>query len=211
MRRILLGVLVLGATVLAVPAAQAASPDIFHGGCTWSSDSRPGDPGENLGYIGDLSTTTTPNGAPIAATVTCWLRVNGVEAAGTRFGYAGTGAQAGVNPISFYASNTDEIDLCYSVLVADNTTIEDTCFAIDPIQIPPQVVWDTVDSVFALVDQVEGCNASHDECSAICPPLQLLAGTYGPLTIGPDGDVSVADPLGLGLNPVYDCPPYGAS
>jgi hypothetical protein len=209
MRRILLVVLAFGATALVVPAAHAASPDRLQGGCTWTSESRPDATGENLGYIGDLSTTTDSNGTPIAATVTCWLRVNGVEAPGTRFGYAGTGAQAGINPISFYASNTEEIDLCYSVLFADNTTIEDACFAIDPIQIPPQVVWDTVDSVFALVDEVEGCNASHDECSAICPRLQLLAGAYGPVTIRPDGDVYVADPLGLGLNPVYECPPYG--
>jgi hypothetical protein len=28
------------------------------------------------------------------------------------------------------------------------------------------------------------------------------------VTGGPDGDVSALDPLGLGLNPAYDCPPY---
>lgn len=182
----------------------------MRGGCTWDSDSRPGTPsGENLGVIADRSVTTDANGRPLAATVTCWLAVNGVEAPGTRFGYAGTGVQAGANPITFYASNTDEVDLCYSVLFADNTTTGDWCFAVLTIQIPPQAVWDLLDAVFAAVNDAEGCNASHDECSPVCPRLQLLAGTYGPVTIGPDGDVSVADPLGVGLDsPVYNCPPY---
>jgi hypothetical protein len=141
--------------------------------------------------------------------VTCWLEVNGVEAPGTRFGYVGTGVQAGVNPMTYTASNTDDVELCESVLFGDNTTTGDTCFPIDDIQIPPQVLWDAVDTVFAVVNDAEGCNASHDECSVVCAQLPRLAGTYGPVTIGPDGDVYVADPLGLGLNRLYDCPPYG--
>jgi hypothetical protein len=45
----------------------------------------------------------------------------------------------------------------------------------------------------------------------ICPVLSHLAGNYpGGLSIHPDGDVYVPDPLGLGLNPVYDCPPVGS-
>jgi hypothetical protein len=213
MRRILLGVLALGTTTLVAPAAHAASPDIVHGGCTYNyagnatSLSTP-PPGELYGYIGDLSATTTSSGTPIAATVTCWIDVNGVEAPGTRFGYAGTGVQAGVNPITFTARNTDQIDICNSVLFGDNTTTDATCFAIDSIEIPPQVVWDALGTAFVVADEVEGCNASHDQCSAICAALPLFAGTYGPLTIGPDGDVDVTDPLGLGISRIYDCPPY---
>jgi hypothetical protein len=49
----------------------------------------------------------------------------------------------------------------------------------------------------------------------VCPQLQQIGsvtggGFAGVLWIASDGDVYVANPLGIGgLNPVYDCPPYG--
>jgi len=43
----------------------------------------------------------------------------------------------------------------------------------------------------------------------VCPELVAQAGDYGPVVVKPDGDVYVADPLVTGLNPLYDCPPYG--
>lgn len=212
MRLTLIGALALGASAFVVPTAHAVSPDVIHGGCTYDSATRPStDPGGNVGVIGDVSATTDASGKPIAATVSCWIDVNGVEAPGTRFGYAGTGVQVGANPITFATSNTDEIQLCTSVLFADNTTTGDECLVSDGPEFPPQVVWDEFDAVAGVIDAVEGCDASHQQCSVLCPRLELLAGSYGPVTIGPDGDVVVADPLGLGLNPLYDCPPYGGS
>jgi len=210
MRRALFAALAFGASAIVVPTAHAGSPDIVHGGCFFDTAAQPStQPGGNVGVIGDLSVTTDASGKPMAATVSCWLDVNGVEAAGTRFSYAGTGGQVGANPIQFFASNTDQIDLCTSVVFADNTTTGAECLVSDGPEIPPQVVWDEFDAVAGLIDAVEGCDASHQECSLLCPRLKLVAGSYGPLTIGPDGDVFVVDPLGLGLNPVYDCPPYG--
>jgi len=43
----------------------------------------------------------------------------------------------------------------------------------------------------------------------ICSVLKLFPGVYagGAVVIFDDGDIWVWDPLGLGLNPLYDCPP----
>lgn len=45
---------------------------------------------------------------------------------------------------------------------------------------------------------------------AICSVLKLFPGVhlFGAVVISEDGDIWVWDPLNLGLNPLYDCPPY---
>lgn len=193
MRRILLTVFTLGATGLAVPAAHAASPDVIHGGCAYTADDDTNNlssaPDKKVGVIYDVSATTDATGAPIAATVTCWLDVNGSEAPGTRFSYSGTGVQAGANPVTFTASyDASRVDLCYSVLFGDNTRTGE-CIATTDEKIPAQVFWDALDVASA----------------AGCLVLPLLPGTYGPVTIGPDGDVYLTDPLDVGFNPIYNC------
>jgi hypothetical protein len=69
---------------------------------------------------------------------------------------------------------------------------------------PPRIVTD-------ILDIVDG-DIYHAYVSVIdplvCPKLVGLAGTYGPVTIAPDGDVDVPDPLDLWDGPMYDCPPY---
>jgi hypothetical protein len=212
MRRILLAILTFGlafgGSAIVAPAAEAASSNVMHGGCFYDTDENDlVTGGQNVGVIGDLSVTTDSTGAPTDATVTCWVEVNYVEAPHTRFSYSGFGVQAGTDRISFTAEPWDLVRECQSVAYVDGTSEPATC---DPpvfIQLPPticegcsilEIVFDALNNVFiTYVDPV------------VCPVLVSLAGTYpGGVTIAPDGDVFVPDPLGLQPNPVYDCPPY---
>jgi hypothetical protein len=202
-KRVVLAAFALGATALAGPtAAGAAAPDVIHGGCGFNTDEQATlTGGQNVGVIYDLSVTTTGDvpPLPIDATVTCWIEVNGVEAPHTRYSYSGPGVQAGADRISFAAGDTDTVWECESVTFADGTTqVMDCPTPIPPAEVPPVVgLLDAVNTVFvSYVDPV------------VCPVLAATAGTYGPITIAPDGDVYVPDPLALGLSPIYDCPPY---
>jgi hypothetical protein len=201
--------MVVGAATLAIlgavsPAASAnAAGDTTHGGCFFNTDENAlATNGQNQGVIGDLSATTDPSGAPTGATVTCWIEVNGVEAPLTRHSYSGTGVQAGTDQITFTASDTDTVTECMTVTYADGTTEPEDCPGATTLVIPPQQVTDLLNDLFInTIDPI------------VCPVLIQLGqalggGVPGVLEIGPDGDVSIADPLGLGLNPVYDCPPY---
>jgi hypothetical protein len=202
MRRALLAGAALGLSVIVAPVAHADSPDSIHGGCSF--DTVVDATGANVGVAYDASVTTDAGGAPIGATVTCWIQVNGIEAPGTRFSYTGVGAQAGANPISFTADSTDTVAQCQEVAYADGSTEPTACTLSTTLVLPPECfltgcdVLGTIQRFFvSTVDPV------------VCPVLAQLAGSYpGGVTIDPTGDVSVPDPLDLGLNPVYDCPPY---
>jgi len=187
------------AAAVAAPTARAATPDVISGGCYFDTTShRPIADGRSYGVIGDVSATwtgTTPP-APIGATVTCWIDINGVPAPGTTHSYGDAGAvpgvQAGSDPVSFVATDRDFVALCHSVTFADGTTQSDCAVSGGP-QFPPQVVADLLDTATGIT----------------CRQLGALAGSYpGGVVIDPTGDVAVPDPLGLGLDPVYDCPPY---
>jgi len=211
MKRILIAGLALGVSVLVAPAAHAANPDVFHGDCFYDVVEHPPATGDDLytGVIGDRSRTTTGDfpPAPIGAIVTCWIEINGVVAPGTTHSYgdiAGIpGVQAGADPISVTAVAGDWWMLCHRVDFADGTT-QSECESPVNIQIPPECPLGTCDLIgtinrlfIKVIDPV------------VCPALAQLAGSYpGGVTIDPTGDVSIPDPLGLGINPVYDCPPY---
>lgn len=206
MRRILVAATALFLGFLVVPEPAGAAPtDLIVGGCGWEFAQPPGEPGTYVGIGYDASVTTDPTGVPTDATVSCWVVVNGVEAPGTRFSYSGLGVQSGVDHFTFAAGDTDWFDLCESVTFADGTTqLHGACFD-QNFQLPPQVILDVLDIVNGDVD-----NAFVSVVDpAVCPALVRLAGTYGPVTIAPDGDVNVPDPLELFDGPVYDCPPYG--
>jgi hypothetical protein len=159
-----------------------------------------------------VTTTGDSPATPIGATVTCWIQVNGVTAPGTTHSYgdvAGvTGVQAGVTPISFTAAPAEIVSPCESVAFADGTTTLPLCFALgDTIELVPQIVKDTINQVidgWCLV-----CPETVDQ--VVCPVLVQLSGRYGSVTIEPDGDVDVPDPLDLGTTRIYDCPPYDVS
>ena len=202
MKRVALTVLTCVAALLAAPAAHASGNyDTIWGGCAFATDATASGGDTYVGVLSDFSVSTTglvP--VPIDATVTCSIQVNGVDAPGTvhTYGDGTTAVQAGADPVSYTAGASDIVWLCEIDHFADGTTLTDRCGPTFGDQFPPQRVIDLVNFVF--VSAVD---------PAACPALVKLAGNYpGGLTIAADGDVSVPDPLDLGLNPVYDCPPY---
>jgi len=197
-RVVLIGVATSAMAVGLAPAASAAGGDTIHGGCFFDTDQQAVvTNGAYTGVIGDKSLTQDASGLPADATVSCQIQVNGFPAPGTTFSYSGAGAQAGVDRVSYAAAGTDWVALCQRVVYSDGTDTGWGCLSPCECQLPPQVIIDLLNSTFAVLD------------AQVCPVLVAAAGTYGPVTITPDGDVYVADPIGLGLNPLYDCPPYG--
>ncbi|MDQ1686427.1 MAG: hypothetical protein QOC82_3164 [Frankiaceae bacterium] len=204
MRRILATAATVALSVLVVPAAHASNPDRIFGGCFFDTAPQVGSD-LNVGVTGDLSTTRTGDlpPAPIGATVSCWIEVNGVEAPGTRhtYGDGSLAVQYGVDPLTFTAGPADWVMQCGSVTFADGTTLSGCPLPSDQIidiERGSGLFYEALNDFFTLVfDPVA------------CPVLVQMAGSYpGGLTIAPDGDVYLPDPLGLRLNPIYDCPPY---
>jgi len=205
------GSAVAATLMVAAPPALAAT-DTIHGGCFFFTDETPPGSGVQVGVIGDRSVTQqaglVPSGdVPIDATVYCRIEINGVAAPNTTFAYTGAGGvEVGANEISYTASPSDDIWIGERVVYADGTDTgwdwDSQCRACTT-QIPPQEVSDDLDAVNAVwaayVDPVP------------CPVLVAHAGTYGPITIEPDGDVVVVDPADLGLGFLYDCPPYSGT
>lgn len=202
MRRILVTVIALGLSAVVAPAAHASDPDRIFGGCYFATQPQVGTD-VFTGVIGDHSTTRTGDWppAPVGATVTCWIEVNGVEAPGTRHTYGDLSqpVQYGVDPLTFTADPAAWIIECETVAFADGTTLSG-CPVEDgkliDIERGDGLVYEILDDLFYRVLDPN-----------VCPVLVQLAGSYpGGVTIAPDGDVYVPDPLGLG--PIYDCPPY---
>jgi hypothetical protein len=165
-----------------------------HGGCTFNANSQAQvtQPNTYVGYLAARVTTTHAD-APHAATVDCYLYVNGVAV--DHLFVAGTpaGVEAGAKTTTFVAAPADVVSLCTTVTYNNGSGPVDTfCGNAITIQIPPQAVIDLL-------------NGTLDPL--LCPILASLAGTYGPITIDNTGDVTI-NPDPLGLNPIYDCPPY---
>jgi len=208
-KRVLLAVLALGAAAAiepVTPASAAFGSDSHTGGCfynTVGNDTVTGD--RNVGEIGDLSVTTDAAGAATFATVSCWIVVNDVEAPGTRITTSGNGVQAAASLISFAASDGDIVAMCEQYAYADGTT-ERVCGGLPEQPFPPEWVLYVINAVNGDVLAAEVAYVDP----VVCPVLVQLAGSYpGGVTIGPDGDTYLPDPLGLGVNPFWDCPPYG--
>jgi len=189
----------MGLTTAVSPSASAATDEI-QGGCFFDSDRQAAvTADQNVGVLGDHSVTRSDLLTPIGATVICTIYVNGVAAVQATFGDGTTAVQAGAEPISYTANDGDVVSLCTDVHYADGTVDRCTgCEACSP-QFPPQWILDTLDALFTEVID-----------PALCPKLASVAGSYGPFTVKPDGDVYLPDPLDLGLNPIEDCPPYGS-
>lgn len=201
-KRVLAGAAALGLTAIGAPAAHATVGAI-HGGCFLLA-AQAGSATSNVaeGVIGDVSVTQDSTGVPTAAQVTCWVQVDGVIDPDTQFTYSGTGVQSGVNPIEFTASESDVVQLCEQVVAG--TTSTTNCQFVTVNAVPPRPVRDTLNSILDVTDPffLDWIQP------VICPVLGELSGSYGVVTIGPDGDVSVTDPPGSLPRPLYDCPPY---
>jgi hypothetical protein len=205
MRRILVATVALSLGVLAVPgAAHAESTDVIVGGCGFASQADPSDPSTQLAVWNESSVTTDRNGVPVGATVTCWVQVDGVEAPGSRFSYSGFGLQAGVDHFSYHTGEFGSVYPCELVTFADGTSQLWDC-GDDTFYVPPH----SVSGVLTIADNYLDAAYRTVIDPVVCPALVRAAGTYGPVTIEPDGDVVVPAPFDLWVGPVYDCPPYG--
>jgi hypothetical protein len=213
-RTALITLVALTATVpvaLVGPAASAATTNTVRGGCfdRWASTNA-----VRVGVIGDVSVTTTSGQppAPIGATVTCWIDLNGSPMPGTTHSYGDlgpAGLQAGADTVSVDVGSDDVLSLCQSVAFADGSSTS-SCEAETVTDIPPdwilEKVWELLtwgggpcggETIWPCIDPVA------------CSVFASLAGSYpGGVTIQPDGDIEIPDPLNLGLSPLYDCPPY---
>jgi hypothetical protein len=212
MRRLILTLVALVAGGSVAPATHAATADSIRGGCGFYAEPTTGDSWSGLTY--DVSATFDATGQPKAATVTCWLEVNGVEAPGSRHSYgdigggAGVGGvQAGAHSFAYNAQPEDIVVECTAVQWADGSS-ESECPAVTELEIPPQGVWDVFETV-ASAGRDTLCAGSVDACAAICPALASVDGTYGRLTIGPDGDVYLMTPFLPPYRRVLDCAPVG--
>lgn len=192
---------VAAVVAMSVPSAAHAAGDSLDGGCFLAATEL-GSLTSNAatGVLGDLSVTRDGTGVATDATVACWIDVNGGEVTGTRFGYSGFGAQAGVDRVAFTAAPTDVVSVCEQVGYGDGGTTS-RCDVVTDAPVPPAVVGNILEDIWNVTDVW-----SIDP--TICPVLQQLHGDYGPVTIGPDGDVYVPDPIGLGIAQLQDCPPY---
>lgn len=198
---------VVGLVTLSAPTAHASKDNVVNGGCSFETQGDPSTTGEHqyVGLMYDVSVTTTRGfpRTPIGATVTCWIEINEVVVPGTVHSYGDlpglTGVQAGGDRVTFSAGDDDLVFECESVSFADGSMLTPPCpTPLGPFIFPPPVVTDLLDDIFTVaVDP------------AVCPVLASQAGSYPEgVTIGPDGDLTVPDPTGLGWGRLYDCPPY---
>ena len=188
MREAVLAGLVGSVLTLGAPDAQAGSDSRHEGGCsftTFAEDPRHPDHWITEIDIEAVAYSPAPASNPVWVTVTCYLRVNGVEQPGAVVAASGAVAVVGGGPVTFESDwPSDYVDLCHRI---DFTGPGDT------------------------TPTVEGCPGPGccDEFSPwevidpkVCPVLAATHGTYGPVFVNEQGDVYVD-----GV-PYFDCPPY---
>ena len=210
-KKALLGSVAAAVMVLGLPmtSANADPGDSIHGGCSFNTDAQQQvTQGENQGVIEATALLTTSANTPDgAAEVDCKIQVNGQDAPNTEIDVKtnAAGLAQGQKQIIFDDQNgTLPSSLCEKDTWGDGDTSGWVCQPSTEVQVPPQAVIDLLNTLFITVIDPN-----------LCPVLIDLhnagVGVPGVLTIASDGDVLVADPLGLGLNPVEDCPPYGTT
>ncbi|MDQ1686591.1 MAG: hypothetical protein QOC82_3328 [Frankiaceae bacterium] len=204
-KKTLLGGVAAAVLVMGLPMTSASADpgDTITGGCHFHTDAQQqATQNQNTGVIEASAVMRTSAGLPDAgAWVHCKIQVNGVDAPDTQLDAPANaaGIVQGQKPISFDDQNgTLPSALCEKDDWGDTDTSGWYCRASIEIQVPPQEVIDLLNNT---VDPI------------VCPVLKTIGqqtggNIAGVITIGPDGDVSIPDPLNLGINPVYDCPPY---
>ncbi|MDQ1700516.1 MAG: hypothetical protein QOG34_2379 [Frankiaceae bacterium] len=191
---------------LALPPAANAAGHTFVGGCflaTVEHDSLTS--GVTIGAIGDVSATYDGDGKPTNAMVTCWVDVNGSPAPGTAYSYSGFGGQAGLDDVHIAVSDNDVVSLCQQVFYVDATP-PSNCTTSTTAAVT-QTAGEVIEVILSVTDPPQ---LDAIICPVFGPLDQLIGGGVpGVVEIGPDGDISIGDPFGVGgLNPAYDCPPY---
>ena len=186
---------VLAAAALAAclaPGAHAASDSTYAGECSFAAatDNVSGQ-GRMAGEI-DVEMVVyspTPEANPVWATVTCYIKVNGVAQPGAVITASGAVAVVGAGAITYVSENAyDVVELCTRVDYTgpgDATPTSDVCEASFTIELPPPH-----GDPFLWIDYV------------LCEELTKIPGAYGPVVIDEEGDISIAG------EPFWNCPPY---
>jgi hypothetical protein len=189
-RKTALGALAATAVALLTPmtSASADQGDTLKGGC-----------GVNANVIYVAAFSQEASGTPSTATVSCWIDVDGVEQPDTRLTSTANGLVAGERQIVYTAAESGVARVCQQVTFADGST------------------WTARDGNVGTDCQPAATVAvtSPDSFDSVLCPLFIAlyaetdGGILGVLRIHSDGDLYVAQPLGVGYIRVYDCPPHG--
>lgn len=176
----------IAAAFLAIVSIAVAAPAAYADQALFDCDvvAVQHEPLTGSAYWGVLSGWVAHEGSN---SINCRIEVNGVTQASSGVG-VGVGVATTAKDVYFWAGDTDVVQLC-----ADHTSGHSSgsrCITLSIMQMPPQVVYDTIDSVVAEVHQ------------PLCVVLRWISGSYGPVVIDSEGDVFVA------WRPVYDCPPH---
>ncbi|HVF03668.1 MAG TPA: hypothetical protein VNA20_02395 [Frankiaceae bacterium] len=181
--------LAVGALALNAPAAQADVPSFDCRLRSVQQDTVTGQSFQGV-LVGVIA-----HADPSAVSIRCYITVNGVPQSGADTGTgSGTSVATAQKDISFTAGDTDVVRICYVYTSAHGNG--SGCITVGIIQVPPQVVYDTIDGaleqVWPIIDP------------PICSVLKLLAGSHagGAVVVNSQGDVYVNN------EPQYDCPPY---
>ncbi|HVF04243.1 MAG TPA: hypothetical protein VNA20_05330 [Frankiaceae bacterium] len=186
-KKLALATLAVGALALNAPAAQADAPTYD---CRLRSTQQATITGQT--YQGVLVGVIVH--AEATVTIRCFVTVNGVVQAGADTGTgSGTVVATAQKDISFAAGDTDVVRVCAQY--TSNHASGTVCTTVGIVQVPPQVVYDTIDGALAQVWPIVD--------PPICSVLKALAGNHGGVVvINSQGDVYVNGA------PQYDCPPY---
>jgi hypothetical protein len=179
--------------------AHAADDSTFTGQCgfdTVNQQTLNGDEWTGITFANVVLTSRT-HGNAVRGTITCDLRVNGVPRVATSA--SGTGVVILAAPLTFTATDTDNVDVCVRVdFTSDSTPTVYRCRAATTLQMPPQQMLDLLSFV---VDTVNAEIVPHVDPVA-CDAFQRLAPGSDPVAITPEGDVFLSG------EPFWDCPPY---
>lgn len=131
---------------------------------------------------------------PSPVSIACRVTVNDIVRDGTSPG-AGVGYAYTGGTVRFPAGEYDVVKVCayYTSTHGSGTS----CNVVQIVEVPPQVVYDTVDAAYPVRPIVD---------PPLCAALQSLQGTWG----GPPLHVDINSQGDVWVNgmPVYDCPPY---
>ena len=191
LKKIILAALALGAITVPAPSAMADEPTF---GCGFRSVQQDDATGQNYegvayGYIAHAE------GGEVS--IRCAIEVSGSEVTSTPPG-TGTAFASTAGRVTFAAADTEVVTMCAWVVVHGVARAK-VCSETNRVQIPPQEVIDLINDVFRILNEQIFIPIVDP---LICPRLAEREGTYGPVTIGPDGDVSIDGELW------WDCMPY---
>jgi len=215
-KKTLLGGVAVAIMAVGLPmtSASADSSDTRHGGCFFNTDANQTvTQNENQGVIGVDAEMITPANTPDAnAEIDCKIQVNGADAPGTEIDVHANaaGVVSGQQQIIFDdQAGTLPSALCENDISGDGSSSGWVCEGSMTITIPPQVVLDLLDTIFNTLDGLEVQFVDPTVCPLFQQLYTLTGGNVaGLVTITPEGDVTINDPLGL-VGPFWDCPPYG--